>query len=45
MIDLAAVESAVGTAWPSKLLRTQCAMLAWPKQPSVNDLQKAAIPC
>ena len=45
MIDLAAGESAVGAAWPSKLLRTQCAMLAWPKQPSVNDLQKAAIPC
>lgn len=45
MIDLAAGESAVGTAWPSKLLRTQCAMPAWPKQPSLNHLQKAAIRC
>jgi hypothetical protein len=44
IVDLAAGESAVGTVWSSKLLRTQCAMPAWPKQPFVNNPQKAAIP-
>ena len=45
IIDLAAGESAVGVAWPNKLQRTQCAMPAWPKQPSVNHLHNAAIHC
>ena len=37
-VDLAAGEGRLHTTWSSKLLRTQCAMPTWSRQPSVNDL-------